>query len=147
MSVLPKVDVRKIKLVYLCGSIDGVSKDVSQSWRTKAYDTLAAMGICSVVPGLETNKLNCAQIVKLDDTMIELCDTILVNLGFLQDQSNKRLGTGSLIELGMGLAQRKLIIGFIKGGELPEHCKFLKGTLDGLCSSLDEALTVIESIG
>lgn len=143
--MLPRDDNRVIRVVYLCGPIDGISKAESSNWRTEAYDALSAMGIVSTVPGLEKIQLTSEQIVKLDDTMITVSDTILANLNFLLTKGEQRLGTGSLMELGMGFAQRKRIIAFING-ELPAHFKFLRGTYDYLCSSLEEALNKIVEI-
>ena len=140
--MLPREDKRPCKLIYLCGSIDGVSKDESQNWRTEAYDCLSGIGVVCAVPGLEKTQLTPNQIVKLDDNMIDLCDTILVNLNFLLVKGEKRLGTGSLMELGMGFAKRKLIIGFVDG-VLPEHLKFLMGAYDHLFTSMEEALNCI----
>lgn len=142
-----KFDVnKKCNMVYLCGSIDGVSKEVSQNWRMEAYDFLSSIGVVSAVPGLEKIKLTPQQIVALDATMIYLSDAILVNFNFLKANSDKRLGTGSVAELGMGLVQNKIIVGFIDGGELPEHCKFLRGTYDYLFPSMQEALQYIDMI-
>ena len=137
---------KRIKLVYLCGSIDGVSKEVSQNWRMEAYNYLSSVGVISAVPGLETKKLSSEQIVDLDATMIHYCDAFLVNFNFLNQKSDKRLGTGSLSEIGMGFAWGKVIIGFIDGGVFPEHCKFLKGECDYLYPSMGEALKMIKGI-
>jgi len=141
-----RVAIPYVRCVYLAGSIDGISKTESQSWRVIAYDQLSMLGIVSTVPGLETVKLNSQQIVKLDNNMIHLSDAILINLNFLTAVNDKRLGTGSLCELGMGLAWGKLIIGFIDGGVLPDHCKFLSGSCDKVVSTLDEAINEIEII-
>jgi nucleoside 2-deoxyribosyltransferase len=143
--MLPLEDERTIRVVYLCGPIDGVSKAESETWRTKAYDALSIMGIVSTVPGLEKVQLNSQQIVKLDDTMIAVSDAILVNLNFLLAKGEQRLGTGSLMELGMGFAQRKIIVAFVDG-ELPAHFKFLRGVYDHLLPSLEAAIHKIGEI-
>ena len=143
--MLPREDGRAIRVVYLCGPIDGISREDSQNWRMDAYDALSMMGIVSTVPGLEKAKLTSDQIVKLDDTMIAVSDAVLVNLNFLLVKGEQRLGTGSLMELGMAFAQRKRIIAFVDG-ELPAHFKFLRGVYDCLLPSLKVALTKIAEI-
>jgi hypothetical protein len=88
-------------------------------------------------------------ILHKNDTIVESIeiDSTLINLNFLNSKSEKRLGTGTLIEIGMGLAQNKKLIGFIEGWELPNHCKFLKGVIGAsLFNSLDAALKHIESV-
>jgi len=147
--MLPKEDKRPIKVVYLCSPIDGISKKEALKWRKKAYDFLSSIAVCSMVPGLEriNKKLTSQQIVKLDDTMISVSDCILINLDFLtlNKGEGKRLGTGTLIELGMGFVKRRIIIAFTTGA-IPEHFKFLKGVYDYFFTSMEEALNKIKEI-
>jgi len=137
---------KKIRMVYIAGPIDGISREAAQNWRTEAYDTLAQMGIVSAVPGLEKTKMKSGQIVRLDENMIHSADAILVNLTYLANPPTKWMGTGTLVELGMGLAYRKLIIAFTEGGELDENFLFLRGTYDHYFSSMKEALEKIREI-
>ena len=140
-----KEDNRPVKMIYLCGPIDAISKEESSAWRTIAYDKLATMGIVSAVPGLETIKLTCEQIVELDSTMINLCDTVLINLNFLNDTSKQRIGTGTLIEIGMSFARNKKLIAFSEQ-PISDKFLFLKGMCDVVVSTMDEALQIIKTI-
>ena len=137
---------KKIKMVYIAGPIDGISREAAQNWRTDAYDALAQMGIISAVPGLEKTKMKSDQIVDLDANMISSCDVVLANLDYLTITPTKWMGTGTLVELGMGLAYRKIIIAFTNGKELDANFLFLKGTYDYLFSSMTEALAKIKEI-
>jgi len=144
--MLPKVDKRPIRLVYIAGPIDGISREAAQNWRTEAYDFLAQIGVVSAVPGLEKTKMKSDQIVKLDDNMIDLCDVVLVNLNYLTIKPEKWWGTGTLIELGLALARRKIIVAFTDNKELDANFLFLRGILDYKFNSMSEALNCIKEL-
>jgi nucleoside 2-deoxyribosyltransferase len=144
--MLPTEDKRPIKLVYIAGPIDGISREEAQNWRVEAYDFLASIGVVSAVPGLEKTKMKSDQIVKLDDNMINLCDCILVNLSYLTKKPEKWWGTGTLVELGMAFARRKIIVAFTNGAELDANFLFLRGIFDYKFNSMEEALNCIKTI-
>lgn len=138
-----RIDPRPIKIVYLGGPIDDVSAKESKGWRTEAYDKLCQQGILCAVPGLEATKMTPEQIVKLDETMIAASDALLVNLTYLTDPITKWIGTGTLVELGMGFAQDKRIVAF-STKPFPTHTfYFLRGLCKPLYASLDEAIEAI----
>ena len=137
---------KPIRLVYIAGPIDGISREAAQNWRTDAYDFLAGIGVVSAVPGLEKTKMKSHQIVKLDTNMISLADAVLVNLDYLTMKPTKWMGTGTLVELGMALAQDKKIIAFTNGSELDANFLFLKGVYDHFYLSMDEALQKIKEL-
>ena len=139
-------DNRPIKVVYLGGPIDDVSAKESKSWRMKAYDQLSQLGILCAVPGLETIKMTPEQIVQLDDTMITASDALIVNLSYLMQPMTKWIGTGTLVELGLGYAQNKRSIAF-SDKPFPGHTfYFLRGMCKPLYPSLEEAIAVVERI-
>ena len=141
-----RIDARPIKVVYLGGPIDDVSATESKGWRTEAYDKLSQMGILCAVPGLEATKMTPEQIVQLDDTMITASDALLVNLTYLMNPITKWIGTGTLVELGMGFAQGKQLIAF-SDKPFPTHTfYFLRGLCKPLYSSLDAAIAAIAEI-
>jgi nucleoside 2-deoxyribosyltransferase len=146
MSKKPRLENRNCRLVYIAGSIDGITREEAQNWRTEVYDFLSGIGVCSLVPGLEKTKLTSSQIVNLDFNMIDLCDTILVNLDFLTKEKKKWVGTGTLIELGIGLSKEKRIIAFTMGEKLSDNFLFLNGSYDHLFYSMQEALNKIKEI-
>lgn len=137
--------IRPIQKVYLAAPIDGVTEDIAQSWRTKAYDYLAQNAILSLVPGKETRGLlTPPEIVDLDTCMIKNADAILVNLNFLVNPKLGR-GSGTLAELGMAIAYGdKPIIAFVEG-DLGDN-KFVKGMCSHILSTLEEALEVLVNI-
>jgi len=103
------------------------------------------MGIVSAVPGLETVKLTCKQIVDLDSNMIDLCDAVLINLNFLNTTSEQRIGTGTLIEIGMSFARNKQLIAFSEK-PISDKFLFLKGMCDVVVPTMDEALQIIKTM-
>ena len=140
-----KLDTRAIKIVYLCGPIDAVSAEESKGWRTIAYDKLSQLAVVSTVPGLEVTKMTPDQIVRLDSHMIRLSDAVIANLNFLSEPPTRRIGTGTLVEIGMAFAQGKKIIAY---SELPLHNSFffLRGLCKPMYTSLAEAIAVVEDV-
>lgn len=140
-----KLDTRAIKIVYLCGPIDAVSAEESKGWRTVAYDKLSQLAVVSTVPGLEVTKMTPDQIVRLDSHMIRLSDAIIANLNFLSEPPTRRIGTGTLVELGMAFAQGKKIIAYSEK-PLNNSFFFLRGLCKPLYNSLDEAIAVVKDV-
>ena len=140
-----KQDERAIKIVYLCGPIDAVSAEESKGWRTVAYDKLSQLAVVCAVPGLEVTKMTPDQIVRLDSSMIRLCDAVIANMNFLSEPPTRRIGTGTLVEIGMAFAQGKKIIAY---SEAPLHSSFffLRGLCKPLYTSLEEAIAVVKDV-
>ena len=140
-----RLDTRAIKIVYLCGPIDAVSAEESKGWRTLAYDKLSQLAVVSTVPGLELTKMTPDQIVRLDSSMIILSDAVIANLNFLSEPPTRRIGTGTLVELGMAFAQDKRIIAYSEK-PLENSFFFLRGFCTPLYTSLEEAISVVRDI-
>ena len=74
--------------------------------------------------------------------MIALSDALIVNLNFLNETREQRVGTGTLIEIGMAFAQGKKIIAF-SSEPISEKFLFLKGLCTKVVNTLDEAIQVV----